>query len=105
MAPAEISEIKTHFDAAAEGFHAEVADVKRHFNVVAEGLRSEIRLVAEGVEGVRFDLAAFTERVKQEFEETRAMIRLSYAELDRRLRTLEGRQDALETRIERLEAR
>jgi hypothetical protein len=33
------------------------------------------------------------------------MIRLSYTELDRRLRTLEGRQDVLESRIQRLEAR
>jgi hypothetical protein len=84
---------------------AEVDEVKRHFNVVAEALRSEIRQVAEGVEGVRFDLTAFKAEVKQEFEETRAMIRLSYTELDRRLRTLEGRQDVLESRIQRLEAR
>jgi len=83
---------------------AEVDEVKRHFNVVAEALRSEIRLLAEGVEGVRVDLTAFKGEVKQEFEETRAMIRLSYSELDRRLRTLEGRQDDLEARVQRLEA-
>jgi len=55
---------------------SEVEEVKRHLHVVAESLRSEIRLVAEGVESVRVDLTAFKAEVKEEFEETRAMIRL-----------------------------
>jgi hypothetical protein len=88
---------------------AEVDEVKRHFNVVAEDLRSEIRLVAEAVTAVdqRIDreASALRTEMKEQFEETRAMIRLSYTELDRRLRTLEGRQDALESRLQRLEAR
>ena len=97
MDSAEVSEIKRHFEATADGFRSDVADVKRHFNVVAERLEGRIQLLAEGIEGVRFELSAFKEEVRQEFEETRAMIRLSYTELDRRLRTLEGRQDDLES--------
>lgn len=83
----------------------EIDEIKRHFSVVAEGLRSDIRQVADGVEGIRFEFSALKDEVKQEFEETRAMIRLSYAELDRRLRSLESRQDAIEIRMERLETR
>lgn len=84
----------------------ETADeIKRHFNVVAEGLRSDLRVLAEGLganadrldrlerrfdgfEG-RFD--GFENRVTAEFTETRAMIRLSYGELERRIVRLEGR--------------
>jgi hypothetical protein len=69
---------------------ADVTELKRHFGVVVEQVRSEVRLVAEGVSAGRAETAAFREEVRTEFEEVRAMIRLSYAELDRRLRTLEG---------------
>jgi hypothetical protein len=83
----------------------ETADeIKRHFNVVAEGLRSDIRVLAEGLGAntdrldrferrldsfeSRFD--SFESRVTAEFTETRAMIRLSYGELERRIVRLEG---------------
>ncbi len=91
----------------------ETADeIKRHFNVVAEGLRSDIRVLAEGLgantdrldrlerrfDGLesRFDgfeshFDSFESRVTAEFTETRAMIRLSYGELERRIERLEGR--------------
>jgi hypothetical protein len=69
---------------------ADFAELKRHFGVAIEQVRSEIRLVAEGVSAGRTEVDAFRDEVRTEFEEVRAMIRLSYAELDRRLRTLEG---------------
>jgi hypothetical protein len=109
MNSAEVEEVKRHFDATADGFRSEVADVKRHFNVVAERLEGRIQLIAEGLasldERVERRFTDLERRMGEQFEETRAMIRLSYTELDRRLRTLEGRQDALESRLERLEAR
>lgn len=87
----------------------EVEEVKRHFNVVAEQLGGQIRLVAEGVSGLdaRIDreIRALREEMRSEFEETRAMIRLSYAELDQRIRRLEDGFATLETRVGRLEAR
>ena len=87
-------------------------EIKRHFNVVAESLRGEIRTVAEGV-GANTDrldqieerLDRLEARVAEEAAETRAMIRLSFGELDRRIRSLEGDVAALRTRLERLEAR
>ena len=56
---------------------AEVDEVKRHFNVVAEGLRSEIRLLAEAVTAVDQKVDRLEVRMEEQFEETRAMIRLS----------------------------
>src|SRR6266852_3973269 len=68
----------------------ETADeIKRHFNVVAEGLRSEIRAVAEGLEGFREEVSGEFRAVREEISEVKAMIRLSFGELDRRMRSLE----------------
>jgi hypothetical protein len=85
--------------------HESVEEVKRHFNVVAESLRGEIRILADalgantdrldGLEqahgGLTGRLDRFEAYVAAEFVETRAMIRLSYGELERRIQTLENR--------------
>jgi hypothetical protein len=83
-------------------------ELKRHFDIVAESLESKIQLVAEGVVNVdqkldrRFD--ALKREIEKESEETRALIRLSYTELDRRLATLEGTVAALQSRVDAIEA-
>jgi hypothetical protein len=66
-----------------------VEEIKRHFNVVAEGLRSEIRIVGEGLQGFRDATAGEFRAVRGEMSEIRALLRLSFGELDRRIRTLE----------------
>lgn len=82
-----------------------VDEIKRYFGVVAEGLRSEIRVVAEALS----THAQATEKrfaaVQEELGEIKAMIRLSYRELDGRLRVLETDVVELRSRIERLESR
>ena len=80
-------------------------EIKRHFNVVAEGLRSEVRTVAEGVAGTNDRLDRLESRMDEGFSEVKAMIRLSFGELDRRIRTLESDVSTLRARLERLEAR
>jgi phage-related tail protein len=83
-------------------------ELKRHLDIVAESLESKIQLVAEGVVNVdqkldrRFD--ALKQEIEKESEETRALIRLSYTELDRRLTTLEGTVAALQSRVDAIEA-
>jgi len=83
----------------------EVEEVKRHFNVVAEQLGGQIRLVAEGVSGLDLKIDALREEVRSESEETRAMIRLSYAALDQRIRRLEDGFTTLAARVDKLEVR
>jgi hypothetical protein len=80
------------------------AETRLHFDIVAEGLRQDVRLALEGVtaNGERLDRLAV--EMKQEFAEVRSMIRFSYAELDRRLRTLEEIVSGLQSRVERLES-
>jgi hypothetical protein len=69
---------------------ADVKELKRHFGVAIQLVRSEIKRVAEGVAAGRTENAAFREEVRTELREVMLMIPLSYAELDRCLRTLEG---------------
>ena len=85
--------------------HEQVEEIKRHFGVVAEGLRSEIRQVAEGVANVDEKLERFRTEVKDEFKEVKAMIKFSYAELDRRMTTVEQELQSLKMRVDRLEVR
>jgi hypothetical protein len=106
--------------------HETADEIKRHFGVVAEDLRSDVRAVAEGlgllreefdahrqefnglrqeVGGLRQEFVAFRQDVAREFDETRALIRLSYSELDRRVRTLESDVVDLRGRLERVEGR
>lgn len=59
--------------------------------VKVEGLRDEIRQVADGVAGNNERLDAFREEVARKFDETGALIRLSYDDLDHRVRRLEAR--------------
>ncbi len=84
---------------------AEVTEIKRHFNVVAEKLEGRIQLLAEGLAGLDEKFDRLEKRMDEQFEETRAMIRLSYGELDRRLRSLEEGHASLESRVQRLESR
>jgi len=82
-----------------------VDEIKRHFGVVSEQLRSDVRAVAEALDVFRADVGGRFEEVGREFEETRALIRLSYTELDRRVRSIESEMAELRTRLERVEGR
>ncbi|MGH9316933.1 MAG: hypothetical protein ACRD1P_07500 [Thermoanaerobaculia bacterium] len=62
----------------------ETADeIERQFSVVAEGLRSEIRTVAEGLVATNEKIDRLESRITEELNEIKAMIRLSFGELDR----------------------
>lgn len=65
-------------------------ETKRCFGVVAEGLRNEIRQVAEGVVNVDEKLERFRQDVDEQFTEVKTLGKVSYGDLDRRVRTLEG---------------
>jgi hypothetical protein len=81
---------------------------RRHFDVVAEGVTAQVQLVAEGVTALSTRLdrieANLREEIMRSQRELSAMIRFSYAELDRRIQSLEARQRETEERLRRLEA-
>jgi chromosome segregation ATPase len=82
-----------------------VEELKRHFGLVAEQVRSDVRAVAEGQQDLRRQVSEIRVDLVRESEETRALIRLSYGEIDRRVRGLEGELADLRARVERLEER
>ncbi|MBX3302796.1 MAG: hypothetical protein KF693_11335 [Nitrospira sp.] len=57
---------------------AQLEEIKRHFGVVAEAIGSEIRQIAEGHSDIRHEL----QEIRDEFKEMRALMRLSFSQLD-----------------------
>lgn len=79
-------------------------EIKRHFGVVAESLRSDIQQIAEGHEGIRRELQTQREELKDEFKDTKSLVRLSFSQLDQRVHTLESDVSALKSRVDGLES-
>jgi len=124
MLDAKLSGLERRVEETLSGFDGRVDDLHRHFDTVAENLLGQIQQVTEGVvlvnerldrvetwiEGVdtRLDrvesrLDVFEQHTTAEFGEVKSMIRLSYAELERRLGTLESTVLDLAHRVEALE--
>ncbi len=82
----------------------EIEEIKRHFGVVAESLRSDIRQIAEGQAVIRHELQSQHKEMKDEFKETRALMRLSFGQLDQRIHTLESDLSSVKSRMDRLES-
>lgn len=83
-------------------------EIKRHFTVLTEHLDSKIALLAEGQatlgDRVSRQIDSLEQRMKEDSEETRALIRLSYAQLDRRVSSLESDVSELRDRLGKIEA-
>jgi len=111
--------------ATREESEAKNEETRRHMGVLVEAVRDDIRQVAEGLVGVegrlgnvehRLDgvegslggvnlrLDRFEQKVETEFAETRAAIRFSYAQLERRIQEIEGNYASLNERVQRLES-
>ena len=98
-------------DQRFEAMDTKIADARRHIGVLVEAVRDDVRQVAEGVSGVtqRLDtmdqrLERFEQKVEAEFAETRAAVRFSYVQIERRIQELEGNYAALNERVGRLES-
>ena len=70
---------------------------------------SKVQLVAEGVANVNEKLDRTRQELKTEIRETRqevlAAVKFSYAELDRRITTLEAEMEDLKRRMDKIERR
>ena len=90
----EFEETHRRIDAVAAQIQLAAVETRRHFDVVAEGMRADVRLVAEGVASLAERVDRVEENLREEIRETRrdltALITVSYTDLDRRGRHLEG---------------
>lgn len=87
-----------------EEMRAQHAETRRHFEVVAEGLRGQVQLVAEGHQALVEGQERILSRVERMERELGAMIRISYAELDDRIRKCEQGLAAVQERLARVES-
>jgi hypothetical protein len=78
-------------------------ETRRQFEIVAESLRREIRQVAEGVALTNESIDSVGRRMDSEFAEVKAAMKFSFAELDRRIGSLEAGFRSLDARVKRLE--
>ena len=81
----------------------QMEEIKPHFGMVAESLRSDIREIAQGHITIRHELQDLRGELRDEFKEMRALMRLSFSQLDQRIRTLKSDSSTLKARMDRLE--
>ena len=86
----DLEEIFTGFekrqDEKLKAFEARVID---QFHIISEGLMDQINLLAEGHTGIVGRLDRMEKENERQHLETRALFKLSFSELDRRLTDLE----------------
>jgi uncharacterized protein involved in exopolysaccharide biosynthesis len=84
-------------------------EIVQQFHASIEGIRDEVRRFAEGVATVNEKLDNIHKELTTEIQETRqevlAAVKFSYAELDKRLTTLEQEFLDLKLRVEKIENR
>jgi hypothetical protein len=82
----QIENLRDQVDTRFERVEAAI----RHTQVMVEAVRGEVRMVAEGVMASDEKLQFFRAEVKQEFDDTRSLMRSAYAQVDRRVHALES---------------
>ena len=84
-------------------------EIIHRFHIISEDVISQVKLVAEGVinldEKFTREIAIFRKENEQAHEEIKAMIKFSYAELDRRISILETEVQELKRRMDQIERR
>jgi hypothetical protein len=79
--------------------------VINQFHVIAEGLTDHIKLLAEGHTGILNRLDRTEKENERQHLETRALVKLSFSELDRRLSDLESQMKEMQEWKKKVEAR
>ena len=80
----EMAQMESRFDDRLE-------DIKRHMSVLAEGLRHDIQLVAEAGQLHSERLDDVRREVDIQNRETRALLRVTYEQIQQRVENLERR--------------
>ena len=80
-------------------------DIIHQFHVISEDVISKVKLVAKGVASLNEKLDRHIDEDKREHRDILAAIKFSYAELDRRITTLEAEMQDLKRRMDKIERR
>jgi hypothetical protein len=82
-----------------EEFGEKIEEVKRHSGVLYEDLGHKLDLVVEGQQALHQRIERLETKMEHEFLEIRALIQLSYRQLQERVETLEQRVQFIEKRL------
>lgn len=93
-----ISILEQKVDQSKEG-------IMNQFHIISENVISQVKLVAEGVMNLDEKFIREINSLHKENQEIMAMTKFSYAELDRRISTLEGEIEELKRRVDQIERR
>jgi len=84
-------------------------EIVHQFHIISEDVISQVKQVAEGVANIDEKLERRFNELKTQIQETRqevlAAVKFSYAELDKRITTLEKEFLELKYRVEKIETR
>jgi len=105
----KFKKIDDRFGKVDSRFNEFKEDIINQFHIISEDVISKVQLVAEGVAILNEKLDRHIEENNRQFKETReeilAAVKFSYAELDRRLTTLEAEMEDLKRRMDKIERR
>ena len=95
-----LAQIQQIVGAATESLRADITDARRHTGVLTEALRHELQLVAEGFQ-LHLGRRHAEERtyLDDQFRETRALIHISYGQIQERVERLEQRVRTIEQHL------
>jgi uncharacterized coiled-coil protein SlyX len=93
---------EVRFDSKMKGLEERVVN---QFHIISEGLVDHIKLLSEGHVGIVERLARMEKENERQHLETRALVKLSFSELDRRLTDLESQVKDLQDWRRQVEAR
>jgi len=79
--------------------------VIHQFHIISEGLVDQIKLLAEGHAGIIERLTLMEKENERQHLETRSLVKLSFAELDRRLTDLESQMKEMQEWKKQVEGR
>ena len=84
-------------------------DIVHQFHIISEDVISKVQLVAEGVATLneKFDrrIDELEKKNEEQHKDILAAVKFSYAELDRRITTLEAEMEGLKRRMDKIERR
>ena len=80
-------------------------EIIHEFHVISEGLVDQIKLLAEGHSGIINRLDRMERENERQHSETRALVKISFSELDRRVSDLESQVKDLQEWKKQLQSR
>jgi len=87
------ADLRQEIASSAAGLREEIADGKRHAGILAEDLHHKLDLVVEGQQFLRQQITDVRSDMDSQTRETRALLQLSYRDLNERVERLEQRRD------------